>query len=144
MTDRSSWPRGPWDDEGDREEWTTAVGLPAMLLRSEVGAWCGYVGVPSGHRLRDVDFGVSMELTDIDVHGGITFTGKHSLATRGHADTWWIGFDCAHWTDVVPSMVHLTEPISRIGGAYRTQGYAREQCESLARQIAGLKALEIS
>jgi hypothetical protein len=48
--DKSSWPRGAWDDEPDKKQWQdTATGLPCLIVRNGVGALCGYVGVPRWH-----------------------------------------------------------------------------------------------
>lgn len=49
MTDRSKWPSGPWDGEPDGAIEFEHKGLPCMLHRGPLGAWCGYVGLPAGH-----------------------------------------------------------------------------------------------
>lgn len=47
--DREKWGKGPWDGEPDRVDFTTAVGLPGLLLRGPMGSWCGYAGVGKDH-----------------------------------------------------------------------------------------------
>lgn len=39
---------GPWNSEPDHVNFEHA-GLPCMLHRNRMGAWCGYVAVPPGH-----------------------------------------------------------------------------------------------
>lgn len=57
------------------------------------GSRCGYVAIPSG---------VKYDSDEIQVHGWITFEGKHNgakdLLTTPCNDIW-IGFDAAHWGD---------------------------------------------
>ncbi|HWY36250.1 MAG TPA: hypothetical protein VNX68_16510, partial [Nitrosopumilaceae archaeon] len=62
------------------------------------GHLCGYIKVPEGHDW----IGQSCDL-DVPTHGGITF-GKYLLGNDEKTD-YWIGFDCAHGNDVIPSMV---------------------------------------
>lgn len=56
-TDKSEWGPGPWQHEPDKAQWTTASGLPGLIVRNPSGALCGYVGVDSGHAL----FGVAYD-----------------------------------------------------------------------------------
>lgn len=46
---------GPWDSEPDHEEFEHA-GMACVIHRGPVGAWCGYVRVPGGHRLHGVNY----------------------------------------------------------------------------------------
>jgi hypothetical protein len=54
--DRTDWSAGPWDDEPDREQWTTEVGLPGLLVRNRMGALCGYAAVNPGHPFHGIDY----------------------------------------------------------------------------------------
>ena len=48
--DKSTWGRGPWQQEPDKKQWVdAATGLPCLIVRNHGGALCGYVGVPPGH-----------------------------------------------------------------------------------------------
>lgn len=53
--DREGWPAGPWDLEPDRAEFEHA-GLPCLLLRNRLGAWCGYASVLPGHPFHGRDY----------------------------------------------------------------------------------------
>lgn len=137
VVDRTGWPAGPWDAEGDDERWRDpATGLPCIALRNHFGAWCGYVGVGPGHP----DHGRGYDDVDVVAHGGLTFASPcdpglgvcHAPGPGEPDDLWWLGFDCGHWMDAMPSMaVTLGE------GEYRDLGYAKGECASLARQLAG-------
>lgn len=66
--DRSGWRPGPWDDESDRVEWRDDLtGLDCLAVRGNLGNWCGYVGVPPGHRWFGVGYDV---LCDVEVLRG--------------------------------------------------------------------------
>lgn len=55
---KSEWAPGPWHDEPDRLEWRSPVGLPALIVRSDVtGGLCGYAGVPPEHPLYGLKYG---------------------------------------------------------------------------------------
>lgn len=89
--DKSTWGRGPWADEPDKIQYQDeATGLPCLIVRSPVGALCGYVGVPEGHpwfgiaynertdrapETDDHDWSAERPESVIDVHGGLTFSG---------------------------------------------------------------------
>jgi hypothetical protein len=139
---RTTWPPGPWDDEGDREQWTTASGLPGLIARSRMGMWCGYVAVAADHPYYQRDYA---DIDDIDVHGGLSY----SAACQGHIchvpepgqpdDVWWLGFDCAHIDDVVPVSARFVWELSALRHcAYRDMVWVRAEVESLAAQLAAV------
>jgi hypothetical protein len=156
--DRSGWPPGPWDNEPDRIEWRTAVGLPGLLLRNRFGAWCGYVAVPPGHPCYGLDYesiypkGPDGEpdysvrplpnpVHELSVHGGVTYgnacdtaSGICHVPEPGEPDdVWWFGFDCIHSGDVMPSTLRYAPALS--GDVYRDVAYVRAECEELAEQL---------
>ena len=111
--DKSAWARGPWDDEPDKVVWVDpATGLDCMAHRNGSGAWCGYVGVPAGHPA----YGQDYDNVDVDCHGGLTFAaGCQETGDPAHgichvpqegrpAEVWWLGFDCAHFMDLMPAL----------------------------------------
>ena len=136
LKDKSTWGDGPWHKEPDKVQWEdAATGLPNLAVRGPVRAWCGYVGVPSGHALYGVGY------SDVEdsflVHGGLTFSGVcdeehpdkicHVPDSGEEKNVWWFGFDCAHAGDMVPRLWD--------DGEYRTLGYVKEQCRLLAAQL---------
>ena len=47
---KDAWGPGPWHDEPDKLQWSNALtGLPCLIVRNQLGALCGYVGIDSNH-----------------------------------------------------------------------------------------------
>jgi hypothetical protein len=120
-------PRGPWDLEPSRVEWR-AHGFPCLIRRIDLGSLCGYVAVPEGHPWH----GENHDLLSVEVHGGLTFSGfaeDWRLRLSCVADPWWLGFDCAHAFDRIPSL-----DLPSIGFVYRDVHYVARQVVGLALQ----------
>ena len=115
------WTEGPWDSEPDKVVWVDSfTDLDCMIVRNHSGAWCGYVGVPPGHRwhgkrYQDIDYDLD---PDLDVHGGLTFTAGcepdtplcHTPVAGRPDDIWWLGFDCHHYLDRAPAWKPSSAP----------------------------------
>lgn len=139
---RSLWGRGPWDDEPDFRVWN-CVSLPCVLGRNGLGAWCGYVGVPSNHPDYESSYA---ELRDIRVHGRVTCADfepqiiTHVYQAIGESvpiKTYWIGFDCAHSFDAVP--VGFLGAIRGDLEDYVTYQKAKDEVEVLVTQLLSRK-----
>jgi hypothetical protein len=131
--DKTSWGLGPWQDEPDKAQWVDPdTGLPCLMVRNQLGALCGYVGVDDSHPWHGKSYSAPVKgsctewCTDdyhdghtpegrVTVHGGLTFAAAcagdpetHSIchvAGPGEPEPlWWFGFDCAHLGDMVPAM----------------------------------------
>lgn len=155
-TTRDNWGSGPWDGEPDKVVWVDqATGLDAMARRGPMGAWCGYVGLPDSHPLHGVDYdecpaGCGKSYCEhsavivMEVHGGVTFAGRcqvgadpaTGLCHVSDRPVWWLGFDCAHWGDLVPGAA-LSGISFGDSGIYADLPYVVSEVESLARQIGG-------
>jgi hypothetical protein len=132
-------PRGsgeePWYTEPDRVAWRDAeTALQCLILRGPMGSLCGYVRVPRDHPLHRKHYRHRSIERRIGVHGGITFSGclGGRKMKRGH----WFGFDCAHWCDLVPGLIRHSFYKPDSSCVYRDIAYVREQCTSLAAQLA--------
>lgn len=92
-----------------------------LILQHKLGHYCGYVGVPKSHPFykRGCD-----SLQNIIVHGGLTFSGFFPACDT---DTWWLGFDCAHAGDFVPSL--------GMDGAVRDLDFVVQELKKLSAQI---------
>lgn len=135
-------PDGPWHDEPDHVEFRSPEGLPCILHRNGLGAWCGYVGVPTGHpwHRRGCDD------VPAEVHGGLTYAAEcqgsicHVPQPGESDDVWWLGFDCVHLGDQSLSDVFCSLERPDIFGhrsdTYRTVEYARAETLLLAAQAA--------
>lgn len=125
---------GPWNKEPNRLSWM-AHGLDCMIIRnSDMLFLCGYVGVPSSHWAFNKGYN---EMTDIFIHGGLTYANK----CRGHichvSDTnreiWWFGFDCAHSGDFYPTVLNYRDQTYEV---YRDIEYVKAETEHLAEQLS--------
>jgi hypothetical protein len=140
--DKTQWPRGEWDTEPDKVQWTDqATGLACLAVRNR-GNWCGYVAVPPGHGCFEKEYND----VEVEVHGGLTFSGLcqnhicHEPEPGQPDHVWWLGFDCAHWGDYSPDRPQdlFMDRLDVLGGLaqYRNLAYVQEECRSLAEQLA--------
>jgi hypothetical protein len=161
--DRNEWGPGPWEDEPDKKQWTDPeTGLPCLIVRSAVGALCGYVGVPKTHALFEKDY----DDAKVEVHGGLSFASRcdpgaegdpysgaicHRVEEGEDEDIWWLGFDCAHAFDATPALAHrlrkigLPNPPEAYGRhmEYRDFAYVEEQVTQLAAQLKHIDLKEL-
>jgi hypothetical protein len=151
FVDKSAWPRGPWDSEPDKLQWTDeTTGLPCLIHRAGVsGSLCGYVGVSTGHPWYEKDY----DAVKVTVHGGLTFadfcqpasengSGICHVPEPGESErVWWLVFDCAHAFDLSPRIESLRPKPKRRklltdDDEYRDIDYVRAECVALAAQVA--------
>lgn len=154
---------GPWEKEPDKAQWIDeATDLDCLMVRNPFGALCGYVGVQPGHPWHGKDYSDEL-LYDVSVHGGLTYADFcqegaedgpgicHVPGPGRPANVWWLGFDCAHFMDLVPALEEhvgstfktLTdlekymkeEAVRPYGKTYRTFEYVQNECRDLAKQI---------
>lgn len=111
------------------KDWITPAGFRAVVIMTDLGHRCGYVGVPAEHPLHGVGYseaapcikplpddepigkrgiipllcrGADEVLTPdvaFDVHGGLTFAGGSEDYPAPSDGLWWFGYDCAHAGD---------------------------------------------
>lgn len=148
-TDKSTWPRGPWDNEPDKVQWQDeATGLPCLIVRAYTGSLCGYVGLAPSHPWHAKRFDEPEVI--VDVHGGLTFSDhcghgddeEHGIChvpAAGEPDhVWWFGFDTGHCWDISPAtQEHF--PAYR-DSEYRDLAYVRGEVTQLAAQLAAVHA----
>ena len=91
-----------------------------------------YVGLPKGHPLYNKTLG-DIELTDIDVHGGITYAEPY--LTFNTPEGWYIGWDYAHMGDYRTSSIAMLESP---GHKYTTEEMI-DDCESVIDAIKNMK-----
>lgn len=107
------------------DEFVTKVKLNARILKCEWNNSVMRLAPTSLHpfftgyvQKREGDTTKYYDNPKIDVHGGVTFEGKHK-GLNHDAPGEWVGFDMAHYGD---------EDMQDIN-------YAKEQCEELAKQM---------
>lgn len=59
---------------------------------------CTYIGIPKGNKYYGVSFS---EVKDLNVHGGLTYSGVLLPHDERFTDYWYIGWDYAHAGDYV-------------------------------------------
>lgn len=65
-------------------------GHTCLVVLRFPGYRCGYISIPKGKAI-NTDY--------ISCHGGITFSGDELNPPVGNENSYWIGFDCAHYGD---------------------------------------------
>jgi hypothetical protein len=71
-------------------------GFEYSVIFHGFGHRCGYVCIPEGHKLYENEDSDTLGI--IECHGGITFSDFNENLDP---DKWWIGFDCAHYNDIM-------------------------------------------
>ena len=114
------------------KDWTTAAGLRAicLIINLDNGPYhrCGYVGVP----LASSYYMQHYYNLDLDVHGGLTYSGRKLLTDNN--DLWWLGFDCTHAEGGEITQDYSVSYI-RINYPARSLAYVEAECEKLAMQL---------
>lgn len=135
--DKKKWPPGPWKKEPDLAVWVYK-NYHCRIERGEYGAFCGYVSVPPGHPLFELNNNdIKKRYPELRCHGGITHTESELVSNEKIG--WWIGFDCNHATDIAP----LKEPFYS-GQVYRNFQYVKNETESLAQFLEMVEKKEIT
>lgn len=130
----------PWEAE-PRAVFNTVEGYHIVVYRSQLGNLNGYVGVKRDHPL----YGLPMnnkKLACLSVHGGVTFAGKIDWDSSFKNKYWYIGFDTAHYMDLVPSMYKMNREMGfppMADGVYRDMQYVSNEVNLLASQIRIIK-----
>ena len=159
---KHSWPRGEWDNEPDKVQYTDPeTGLPCLVRRNYFnGSLCGYVGVPEGHPY----YGLPAEKVEdvLSVHGGVNFADGCDddvddpalsichIAPDG-GPVWWFGFDCGHSFDFAPGMYRFRAMqefhdkfdkmlAPQFRSTYKNFAYVCQENADLARQLKELAA----
>jgi hypothetical protein len=142
---RSEWGPGPWMVEPDLVEWRAAgIPYPLLIVRGDLGALCGYVGVPPGHPCYGPESTIGPNSEDITASGP---GGELHVATAGPSDLWWLGFDCISLPyEFAPKMaagLRLTTELTGIPlpanmrqtGRYVELDECRKRTEALALEL---------
>lgn len=158
---KSAWPeRGPWDNEPDKAHWIDpTTGLDCLMVRVH-SHWCGYVGVTEEHPAFEKDFATFYDVDDLEVHGGLTFSGfcqepvadQHPEMRVCHTPElgrtnriWWLGFDCAHGGDKRPAAhpeilrINQMYPMPEGYETYRDFAYVQSEVTRLAQQLKSMR-----
>lgn len=136
--DKSKWGEGAWSNEPDKITWIdNTTNLPCLILRNNFGAWCGYVGISSGHPCFEVPHSKVRLVTNRELtfssFAWIYDVGGVSHPTEKDENTyWWLGFSCSDYEkDLLPKMP--SNPYCN--PTYKTVEYVMEEVTKLANQL---------
>lgn len=107
----------------------TKEGFIATVAIGGMDALCGYIELPPKHRL----FGKSYnhkDFSEIEVHGGITWSERRYPWDQKRRKSYVIGFDCLHYGDCIPGFISDNNK-----GIYRDEKFVTKELKSLSRQI---------
>jgi hypothetical protein len=137
----TSWPFGPPDTVVGH--WVDSIShFPCLIRVGPLGALCGYVAVPPGHRWHGKGYAYCQkcgqdycwvhdaDMQQFDVHGGVTFAGPADEEWGFAPEDWTVGFDCAHYFDYVP-FVGIGNPAD-----LRSPEWVASEVSKLAHQLA--------
>lgn len=136
---REGWGPGPWQLEPDQVTWTEGPYRCEIHRQSILGHLCGYVSMARSHPA----YKQRAEARDFDMHGGCTYS-------RREGNRWKIGFDCAHYLDLVPQIHFMRQPgglFADIPGnaelnrdeIYRDIAFVEAEIHALVEQLEGMK-----
>jgi hypothetical protein len=131
-TDKTTWPRGEWDNEPDEVLWLENL-TPCFAIRYIFGTFNGYVGVNKKHPLYCTHY----DEVDITVHGGLTYAGPNPGAGEV-PDHWWFGFDCNHYNDFSPILFRDLPGIPN-NGIYKNLEFVINEITYLATELINYK-----
>lgn len=84
------WGNGAWVDEPDKAQWRDeATGLPCLLVRNQLGALCGYVGVYPDHPYFAKQERMCTEAECLERVRQEIEAGRAELATLAEEDAKW-------------------------------------------------------
>lgn len=119
-----------WEHEPDRLEFEYD-GFQCLILRCpESKHLNGYVGLPKWHPY----YGRNYDDMDVDVHGGLTFS-QEGDGGNWASGSWWIGFDCAHYGDLIPQWLLMIGRKARADETYRNIEYVKGELMCLVKQL---------
>lgn len=134
----------------------THKGLECVVIFTDMGHRCGYVGVEEGSPLFGIDYdepiivaenGDSLAPEDLfGVPGGLNYSDDLCHAIDKKRPLWWFGFDCAHCNDskdYESTLKYFGEERCEalrvyedlLMGEVKTLEYVVNACKNLAKQI---------
>ncbi|MEO1658280.1 MAG: hypothetical protein AAFR65_11195 [Pseudomonadota bacterium] len=117
---------GLYDEEFEASGFTCKI-----IVHTTLGHLCGYVRLPADHPMWGKDY----DDVTADVHGGLTYARDHAPLDESDGG-WWLGFDCAHYGDLVPSVVEQAGLPPRDHETLRDNRFVRCELKRLAQQLA--------
>lgn len=137
---KENWGDGDWQTEPDEYEFEYNGYKGYLIRHMGLGHWCGYLAIPIDSKWAQGD-----NCESLDVHGGVTYSGtKLPNQMEESKDTFYIGFDCAHYLDYVPKMKKIleynpfyehTKNPYEIDDIYRTMDFVIDEIKKMIDQV---------
>lgn len=93
----------------------------------------GYVSLSSDHPYSGRNYDEIEEDDLVEVHGGLTFSGRGGHPGILPGNSWYLGFDTAYAGDVIPTLKFRQK-----GDHEWTEGEVMEETNKLAEQLSGI------
>lgn len=119
----------PWNETPNDEKFVYEDYRCEVWQHPNLGYFCGYVMIPKDNKLFKVDY-TDDKFPNLSIHGGITFSDCDEDGN------WWIGFDCGHFSDLVPG---LLDNVSSENASYKGLAYVKRQLMGLIDQVMKFK-----
>lgn len=140
--DIDKWPNGEWDNEPNLLHYIHSKTGHIILIKRNlmVGSLCGYVGVKETSLSYSIHDFLNKEKDEFKVHGSVTFFGYcqefHEIIGVAYNEKKivWLGFDCAHLYDIVPSLLLLKQDYIN-DCTYKNLSFVINQCAKLSHQL---------
>lgn len=132
----------PWETEPDFLEFVDEdTGYRCFIRRNpELKHLCGYVELPKEHKLYGKDYINNEEIfNEIDVHGGVTYTGEIRFKQQNYTIEYVVGFDCGHAGDYSPYSWSTAISKALPYETYKDIEYVTNECKNLAKQLKELE-----
>lgn len=134
----------PWETEPDFLEFVDeSTGYRCFIQRHpELKHLCGYVELPKEHKLYGETDILMLDnnFLNLEIHGGVTYTGRREFKQQNDTADYVVGFDCAHAGDYSPYYLPFIGMNKIIGDeTYKDIKYVTNQCIKLAKQLKELE-----
>ena len=113
---KKNWGDGDWNNEPDFQFFKYNKHLCVVIRHPYLGHLLGYVLILKASKAGNPEFDVH----SLDVHGGITYASdnfyfKHRLPAEYQTGEFVaVGFDCAHYQDIIPSHGAMINSMSEL------------------------------
>lgn len=115
---------------------------PYYVVLAPDGHLNGYVEVPRSHVAYGRHYYDGLD-SQINCHGGLTYSGHMELGSPINNVNplshycWYIGFDCAHYGDLVPTMGNQTGH-----DIWRNDEFVANECKHIIDQLIEMRSIE--
>jgi hypothetical protein len=127
------------------KSWTTFSGHKAICIAKINGYRCGYVEIPREElQYININNPTDYHSYPINCHGDLTFCGTSYWDEENN--NIWIGFDCAHYGDLMDPSINKCNLFSFIYkddddnfGTIKYLNFVINECEKIGKQLNELK-----